>query len=156
MVGVEQWDEDERLTVMIPDKVSLELRNSLSELDALGKSLEQFGNSLGLSRKIIFEICLALEELISNTISYGFADNAVHLIKVAISHENGILIIRLEDDGVPFDPLKAEEPDCECPIEQRKVGNLGIHLTKKVMDDMAYERRENKNVLTLKKSIKKT
>ena len=138
---------------MIPDKVSLELRNSLSELDALCQSLEQFGKSLGLSSKIVFEICLAMEELVSNIISYGFEDDAVHFIKVAISHENGILIIRLEDDGVPFDPLKAEEPDCECPIEQRKVGNLGIHLTKKIMDDMVYERQENRNVLTLKKSI---
>ena len=146
-------DGCERFAVMIPDKVSLELRNSLSELDALGKSLEQFGKSLGLSRKIVFEICLALEELVTNIISYGFADDAVHFIKVAISHENGILIIRLEDDGVPFDPLKADEPDCECPIEQRKVGNLGIHLTRKIMDDMVYERNENKNVLTLKKSI---
>jgi len=141
---------------MIADRISLVLSNSLSELDALCQSLEQFGKSLGLSRKIVFEICLAMEELISNIISYGFADDAVHFIKVAMSHENGILIIRLEDDGVPFNPLKAEEPDCECPIEQRKVGNLGIHLTKKIMDDMVYERRENKNVLTLKKSIKNT
>ena len=149
-------DGHERSEVMIADKVSLELRNSLSELDALCQSLEQFGTSLGLSRKIVFEICLAMEELVTNIISYGFADDAVHFIKVAISHKNGILIIRLEDDGVPFDPLKAEEPDCECPIEQRKVGNLGIHLTKKIMDDMIYERRENKNLLTLKKSIKDT
>jgi anti-sigma regulatory factor (Ser/Thr protein kinase) len=141
---------------MIADRISLVLSNSLSELDALCQSLEQFGKSLGLSRKIVFEICLAMEELVSNIISYGFADDAVHFIKVAMSHENGILIIRLEDDGVPFNPLKAEEPDCECPIEQRKVGNLGIHLTKKIMDDMVYERRENKNVLTLKKSIKNT
>ena len=156
MMEAEQSDGYERFAVMIADKVSLELRNSLSELSALGQSLEQFGKSLGLSRKIVFEICLAMEELVSNIISYGFADDAVHFINVAMSHENGILIIRLEDDGVPFDPLKAEEPDCECPVEQRKVGNLGIHLTKKIMDDMVYERRENKNVLTLKKSIKNT
>ena len=149
-------DEYERFEAMIADKVSLKLRNSISELESLGQSLEQFGESLGLSRKIVFEICLAMEELVSNIIAYGFEDDAVHFIKVAMSHENGILIIRLEDDGVPFDPLKAEEPDCECPIEQRKVGNLGIHLTKKIMDDMIYERRENKNVLTLKKSIKNT
>ena len=141
---------------MIADKISLELRNSLSELESLSHSLEQFGKSLGLSRKIVFEICLAMEELVSNIITHGLADDAVHFIKVAMSHENGTLIIRLEDDGVPFDPLKAEEPDCECPIEQRKVGNLGIHLTKKVMDDMVYERLKNKNVLTLKKSIKNT
>lgn len=147
-------DEDERSAVMIADRVSLELRNSLSELDALCRSVEQFGKSLGLSSKIVFEICLAMEELVGNIISYGFADDAVHWIKVAISHADGTLRIRLEDDGIPFDPLKAQEPDCDCPMHERKIGNLGIHLSRKLMDDMVYERSGNKNILVLKKKIK--
>jgi len=138
---------------MTADRVSLELKNSLSELSTLGSSLEQFGAALGLSSKMLFEITLSIEELFSNIISYGYTDDAVHWIKVAISHEDEMLVIRLEDDGIPFDPLEAEEPDCECPIEQRKIGNLGIHLTKRFMDDMVYERLENRNILTVKKKI---
>ena len=138
------------------DSVSLELRNSLSELDTLCRNLQQFGQSLGLSNKALFQICLAVEEIVSNIISYGYTDDAVHWIKIAISHNQGTLIIRLEDDGIPFDPLLAEEPDCECPAEERKVGNLGIHLCKKVMDEMIYERCGNKNVLTLKKDVRFT
>jgi serine/threonine-protein kinase RsbW len=145
-----------RFVVMIADRVSLELKNSLSELSTLGSSLEQFGAALGLSSKILFEISLSIEELFSNIISYGYADDAVHWIKVAISHEDDMLIIRFEDDGIPFDPLMAEEPDCECPIEQRKIGNLGIHLTKKFMDVMIYERLDNRNVLIVKKKINGT
>ena len=138
---------------MTADRVSLELKNSLSELSTLGSSLEQFGAALGLSSKMLFEITLSIEELFSNIISYGYTDDAVHWIKVAISHEDDMLVIRLEDDGIAFDPLEAEEPDCECPIEQRKIGNLGIHLTKRFMDDMVYERLENRNILTVKKKI---
>ena len=138
---------------MIADRVSLELKNSLSELGTLGSSLEEFGEALGLSSKILFEISLSLEELFSNIVSYGYTDDAVHWIKLTISHEDEILIIRLEDDGIPFNPLTAEEPDCECPIEERKIGNLGIHLTKKFMDDMIYERKGNRNILTVKKKI---
>lgn len=138
---------------MIADKVSLKLKNSLSELDALCQSVEQFGKSMGLSSKIVFEISLAMEELVGNIISYGFADDAVHWIKVAISHADGTLIIRLEDDGIPFDPLSAQAPDCDCPMDERKIGNLGIHLTRKLMDDMVYQRLENKNILILKKKI---
>jgi serine/threonine-protein kinase RsbW len=141
---------------MIADRVSLELRNSLSELDRLCQRLQQFGEALGLSNKTLFQICLAMEEIVSNIISYGYTDDAVHWIKIVISHEQGIFIIRLEDDGIPFNPLWAEEPDCECPVEERKVGNLGIHLCKKVMDEMIYERYGNKNILTLKKDIKTT
>ena len=141
---------------MTADRVSLELKNSLSELGTLGSSLEEFGEALGLSSKILFEISLSIEELFSNIVSYGYTDDAVHWIKLTISHEDEMLIIRLEDDGIPFDPLKAEEPDCECPIEERKIGNLGIHLTKKFMDDMIYERKGNRNILTVKKKITNT
>ena len=145
-----------KVAVIMADSVSLELRNSLSELDTLCRNLQQFGQSLGLSNKALFQICLAVEEIVSNIISYGYNDDAVHWIKIAISHNQGTLIIRLEDDGIPFDPLLAEEPDCECPVEERKVGNLGIHLCKKVMDEMIYERCGNKNVLTLKKDVRFT
>ena len=144
---------DERFAAMTADRVSLELRNKFSELNTMGQSLRQFGETLGLSSKTSFQICLAMEEIVNNIISYGYTDDAVHWIKIAISHQDGILTIRLEDDGIPFDPLRAEEPDCECPVEQRKVGNLGIHLSKKVMDEMLYERSGNKNILTLKKDI---
>ena len=143
----------EKVVVMIADRVSLELKNSLSELDTLEQSLQQFGEALGLANKTLFQICLAMEEIVSNIISYGYTDDAVHWIKIAISHEKGILTIRLEDDGIPFNPLWAQEPDCECPLEEREVGNLGIHLCKKVMDEMIYERFGNKNVLTLIKDV---
>ena len=141
---------------MVTDRISLELRNSLSELETLGQTLQQFGEALGLSARALFQVCLAMEEIVGNIISYGYTDDAVHWIKIAISHEQGILIIRLEDDGIPFNPLWAQEPDCECPVEERKVGNLGIHLCKKVMDDMIYERSGNRNILTLKKDLKDT
>jgi serine/threonine-protein kinase RsbW len=146
-------DVDERSAAMIAARVSLEVRNSLSELDALCQSVEQFGKSIGLSGKMVFKISLAMEELVCNIISYGFADEAVHWIKVAILHEDGTLIIRLEDDGIPFDPLNVQEPDCACPIEERNIGNLGIHLSKKLMDDIVYERLENKNILVMRKKL---
>ncbi|UCE84144.1 MAG: ATP-binding protein, partial [Deltaproteobacteria bacterium] len=82
--------------------------------------------------------------------------DGVHWIKISISHENGTLTIRIEDDGMPFNPLKAEEPDCECPLEERRVGNLGIHLTKKYVDDMIYERRGDNNILILRKRLEKS
>jgi anti-sigma regulatory factor (Ser/Thr protein kinase) len=146
----------EKVAVMTADRVSFELRNSLSELDTLCQSLQQFGEALGLANKTLFQISLAMEEIVSNIISYGYTDDAVHWIKIVILHEKGTLTIRLEDDGIPFNPLWSQEPDCECPLDERKVGNLGIHLCKKVMDDVIYERFGNKNVLTLKKAIEAT
>jgi anti-sigma regulatory factor (Ser/Thr protein kinase) len=138
---------------MIAKRVSLKLKNSLSELETMCQSLEEFGQALGLPDKTLFHICLALEELVGNIISHGYTDDDVHWINIAISHKDGVLEIRVEDDGTPFDPCLAEEPDCQCPVEQRKVGNLGIHLARKVMDDMVYERSGGMNVVTLRKDL---
>ena len=134
-------------------RISFELKNSLSELDTLCKHLEGFGESLGLSQRTIFKINLALEELVSNIISYGYSDDEEHWIKIAISLKDGVLVISLEDDGIPFNPAEAREPDCGCSVEDRAIGNLGIHLCKQFMDDLIYERRGNKNVVILRKDV---
>jgi anti-sigma regulatory factor (Ser/Thr protein kinase) len=68
--------------------------------------------------------------------------------------ENDTLRIRLEDDGMEFNPLLSDEPeDLDKPVEDRKIGGLGIHFVKKLMDNVDYHRYENKNILTLIKKI---
>ena len=137
-------------------KVSLVLRNSLSELDEVRRNLEEFGKSLGLSKKSTFQINLAMEEVFSNIVSYAYTDDGEHWIKVTISHGKEALILRVEDDGIPFNPCEVEVPDLECSLEERQIGGLGCYLMRCCMDDIVYERRGNKNVLTMKKTIGET
>ena len=141
---------------MAKNKVSFKLKSNLSELDALCEHLERFGQSIGLSPKCIFEANLALDELFTNIISYGFDDRSEHIIKITITHQDDNLVFSIEDDGVPFNPTTAKAPDLECTIEECKIGGLGIHLAKNLMDDVCYQRCKNKNILTLRKNIKDT
>jgi serine/threonine-protein kinase RsbW len=138
---------------MQADKISLEYRNSIIELDRLHRDLEEIGTSLGLPRRTIFQINLAMEEVFSNIIAHGYADEAEHRIKITVSYHDKTLILRTEDDGIPFNPREAEAPDLECPLEERPIGGLGCHLMKCLMDDIVYERLGNKNILTMKKAI---
>jgi len=73
---------------MARKEYSFELKNSLSELDKLCEYLEDYGQKIGLSKKLIFEINLALDELFTNIISYGFKDEEEHIIKVTITPQN--------------------------------------------------------------------
>jgi anti-sigma regulatory factor (Ser/Thr protein kinase) len=132
---------------------SFKLKSSLTELDRLCENLEIFGNKFGLSKKLIFEINLALDELFTNIISYGFKDDEEHIIKVTLTPQNGVLCLCIEDDGTPFNPIDFETPDVSCSVEECKVGGLGIHIMKKLMDEVCYERCGDKNVLNLKKKI---
>jgi anti-sigma regulatory factor (Ser/Thr protein kinase) len=123
-------------------------------LDALCQKLEEFGQSMGLSKKCIFEANLALDELFTNIISYGFDDKNEHTIRITISLQNDELVFSVEDDGIPFNPTEVETPDLECTIEECRIGGLGIHLAKNLMDEVCYQRCKDKNILTLKKNIK--
>ena len=132
---------------------SFELKSSLSELDRLCENLEIFGKKFGFSKKLIFEINLALDELFTNIISYGFKDDEEHVIKVTLTPDKEELCLCIEDDGMPFNPIDFETPDVSCSVEECKIGGLGIHIMKKLMDDVCYERCGEKNVLNLKKKL---
>ena len=130
------------------------LKSDLAELDTLSKHVQKFGSSIGLSKKFLFEINLALDELFTNIISYGYQDDQDHLIEITITPLNNTLELRIEDDGVPFNLIDVADPDLPCDIESCKIGGLGIHLIKNLMDEVCYKRAEGKNRLTLKKELK--
>ena len=138
---------------MAKNTYSFELKSDLSELDSLCENLETFGKKFGFSKKLIFEINLALDQLFTNIISYGFKDDKEHIVTVTLTPENDELCLRIEDDGKPFNPVEFETPEVSCTVEECKIGGLGIHIMKKLMDEICYERCNDKNMLTLKKKI---
>ena len=138
---------------MAKKEYSFELKNSLSELDNLCENLEDFGQKIGLSKKLIFEINLALDELFTNIISYGFKDEEEHIIRVTIRPQNEELSLHIEDDGIPFNPIDFETPDVASSVENCNIGGLGIHIMRKLMDKICYQRCGDKNILILKKTL---
>ena len=141
----------------MPSKtVSIKLKNRISELERLDQKLQAFGASIGLSKKCVFQINLAVDELFTNIVKYGFADNNLHYVAITLSHRDGKISIRVEDNGVPFDPAAKQTSELKDPLEHCKIGGLGLHLVKKIMDDIIYERRGGKNVITLVKYIPHT
>lgn len=137
----------------MPVKTTFRFKNDLSELENLCQTLERFGRSLGLQPKGLFEIQLAAEEHFANIVLHGYADKHVHWITMRLSCEEEMAIVCLEDDGIPFNPLKLAAPDTVCCVEERPLGGLGVHLVKRCVDKMDYRREGRKNILTLKKRI---
>ncbi|MFH1292843.1 MAG: ATP-binding protein [Pseudomonadota bacterium] len=135
------------------EKISFEFRNCLSELDKLHLNMEELGSSIGLPKEAIFQINLAMEEVLSNIISHGYTDKAEHWIKVTVLCQRGTFVLRIEDDGIPFNPCEVEVPDLGQPLEERQIGGLGCHLMRCFMDEVVYKRKGKKNILTMKKTI---
>ncbi|HOJ18456.1 MAG: ATP-binding protein [Ignavibacteriales bacterium] len=137
---------------------SLQITNDLKEIARVISIIEECSSNIPLSFDVENAIELSLDELLTNIISYGYNDNDSHLITVDLwlegEDDSKFVIIRLVDDGVKFNPLEKKEVDLDLPLEEKQIGGLGIHLVKKLMDELHYERREDKNVLTLKKKLK--
>lgn len=106
-----------------------------------------------LPEEVEFQIDLVLDELVSNVIRHGLKDDKEHIIEVNLCRDGHDLTLEVEDDGVPFNPLDNPVPDINKPIEERRIGGLGIHLVRQVMDSLAYERRKGKNFLFMKKRL---
>ena len=138
---------------MIKCDYSFELKSKLSELNTLCRHLENCGNMLGLQQKFIIEINMGLDELFTNIVFYGYDDDREHQIKFSFIKHDNALIVQVEDDGMPFNPLHAKKHAVPTDLDSINIGGLGIHLIKNMVDDINYKRSDGKNKTTLRKYV---
>lgn len=90
----------------------------------------------------------ALDEVLSNIVRHGLAGRP-GTIDLTLSREGADVTAEVDDPGPPFNPLLAPAPDTTAPLEARQVGGLGIALVRALTEAVAYERRGDRNHLTL-------
>ena len=132
---------------------SFALKNDLSELETLYRHLDQFRQRTGLSEGCMTDVNVCLDELFTNIVCYGFKDDRVHMTRFTMHLDNGVLKIVIEDEGIPFNPLDKADPEIPDDLIDVKIGGLGIHIVRKLMDDLHYERKQGRNRLTIEKKI---
>ncbi len=131
------------------DSISIVLKNQINEVEKLKGEAENFFRKHNINDNIQFDLTLALEEIFINIVSYAFEDESEHKIVVIINLEE-IIEIEIEDDGKPFNPI---EDVGKVFNEHKKMGGKGLKLVNKLVDELKYQRKENKNVLFLKKAF---
>ncbi len=127
--------------------------NQVEQLEELAGILETVSEEWDIPMKVSLNLNLVLEELITNIIFYGYDDKNEHLIYIRLYKKDNEIEIQIEDDGKEFNPLLVAEPDIDESIENRKIGGLGIHFVRQIMDSINYRRSDDKNILTLTKNI---
>ncbi len=133
--------------------LALTLRNDLAEVGRLAEAVEGFCEAADLPMAAAHALALSLDELLTNTISYGYEDGAAGRIEVSITIAGGAATAVVRDDARPFDPTGARAPDLDAALDERAVGGLGLHLVQSMMDEIAYARRDGVNVTTLVKRL---
>lgn len=132
---------------------TLRIPAQVSQLALARQFVEETGASLGLPRTVTEPLTLAVDESLSNIVQHGYQDK-VGTVELEMERTENAVVVRLRDQGPPFDPTSLPDPDIHLPLNQRPVGGLGVFLTRRSVDSVAYERTAaGDNQLTLTKKL---
>jgi serine/threonine-protein kinase RsbW len=133
--------------------VKLWIINERIELARVKQDVDRFAAAHGLPPTVLADLQVSLDEVLSNIMSYSYADAATHEIFIHLRIADGALHAVIEDDGVPFDPLTVPLADVEADLSKRPVGGLGIRFIRALNDEVRYERAGNRNRLSLRRNL---
>ncbi|MBO4383908.1 MAG: ATP-binding protein [Clostridia bacterium] len=135
-----------------PDEIEVDADTGSLEavIDHVGARLD----ALGCPPKTRMQMELAVEEIFVNIAHYAYApEKGRAWIRAEADEAERELTVTFTDAGRPYDPTKRADPDVTLSADERNPGGLGIFLTKKLMDSVAYEYKDGKNVLTVRKKV---
>jgi anti-sigma regulatory factor (Ser/Thr protein kinase) len=132
------------------------VKAGLDNLSRVLACVDEELETAGCSMKTQMQVDIAVEEMFVNIANYAYAPgegDADVCVETEETDGGKRIRITLADQGKPYDPLMQEAPDVSLPAEKRKIGGLGIFMARKNMDDMTYEYRDGRNILTMFKRI---
>ena len=133
-----------QITILATKNETIKAIDTITELLFLNK----------VDHSIINKVSIALEEVLINIVSYAYEDTGnIDIIYELTTDPKKELSVTIIDEGKEFDPLKKEDPNITDLYEKRKIGGLGIYMTKQIMDEVSYLRKDNKNILHLRKNL---
>jgi len=126
------------------------VKAAIENLPHLMDNIQSFMRDRGFTDETVLDVQLAVDEAVTNIIRHGYRGrDGVIEVRCRVSAQD--IVITIEDSAEPFDPLSVKEPELGDDVESRQIGGLGIFLMRKKMDQVTYEFRNGKNVLTLRK-----
>ncbi|KAB2909760.1 MAG: ATP-binding protein [Ignavibacteriales bacterium] len=132
---------------------SIVIQNKIEETVAVADYVESTTRSVGFSDKEVYDILIALDEVLANITYYAYSEGTTGEIEIEVSFKDDVLQIKFIDSGVEFNPLAKKDPDLSVSIENRAVGGLGIYIVKKLMDSVTYSREGKKNIFIISKKL---
>ncbi len=127
-------------------EVSASVENFHKIDDFISSRLEEAGCPM----KTMMKIEIIVDEICGNIVRYSGAS----FIRVSFNRdEDNSVTLTFTDDGMPYDPLSAKEPDISASLDDRPIGGLGVFIVKNIMDKLSYENKNGRNILTAKKKL---
>jgi serine/threonine-protein kinase RsbW len=109
-----------------------------NQLEAIRCFVEEHACALGIASQIVCDFTWCVTEIVTNVIEHGYQEKS-GLVEIVLARQERDFMIQISDQAPPFDPNTSPEPDLTLPLEQRTPGGLGVYMTKKMMDVLAYQ-----------------
>ncbi len=135
------------------ESLELSLANELREIAGVAAKIDDFCAAHDLGHAS-YAVNLAIDEILTNTIEYGYEDDERHRIEVIVRVEEEALVVVIVDDSMPFDLGIAPERDIDASLEDTALSGLGLFLVHQMMDSVDYRREDGCNVVTLVKDAR--
>ncbi len=111
-------------------------------------------NMIGCTQKARTQLDIAIDEIYSNIVKNAYPESKGPVsVTLCLCNDGTNVMLTFTDNGVPYNPLRKEDPDITLSIEEREIGGLGIFMAKKAVDEMSYEYKDEMNILKLRKKI---
>ena len=130
--------------------IAATIENIETVTDFVNEQLEAYDCPM----KAQMQIDIAIDELFGNIAHYAYnPEVGSATVRVEVIEDPLSVVITFIDNGIPYDPLKKEDPNTTLSADEREIGGLGIFMVKKTMDDVIYEYKDGQNRLTIVKKI---
>jgi anti-sigma regulatory factor (Ser/Thr protein kinase) len=133
---------------------NLTLTNDVQQVTLLEDYINTIAEEADIDMSLALSLNLALEEAVTNVILYAYPEGQTGTVDIkATVDDSRRLTFIISDSGIPFDPTQKEDADVTLSVEERPIGGLGIFLVKQIMDDVTYERTNDRNILSMAKQL---
>ena len=130
----------------------MEKKSFKPNLESVEKIQDFVGENLKKEKsdkKQLYKINVLIEEIVVNIVNYAFKDTKEGIIDIEIDALSDKLLLKISDNGLPFNPLKAKEPDISASLENRNIGGLGIFFVKQIAKSLDYSFENSRNCISL-------
>jgi anti-sigma regulatory factor (Ser/Thr protein kinase) len=115
--------------------------------------IDAFAARHAVPETALYAVKFVVEELFTNMVKYSPSDTSSD-IGLELERQGGKIVVRLSDSGVdPFDVTQSADADVSLGLEERKVGGLGLHLVKRMVDSLDYSYKDRHSVITFSKTV---
>lgn len=119
------------------ENFDLSIEACLDNLPGVRNFVSHAGKHLGLNKRSIAELCMAVDEAVTNVIVHGYKGQTGK-VELRMAREDNAVIIQVLDHAETFDASHIDEPQLTTPFAQRASGGMGVYLIRQMTDEAEY------------------